>query len=45
MSAVSLALSARNLNGRMFTLPADFGGTYNVAVIAFQRWHQELVDS
>jgi hypothetical protein len=38
-------IQARNLNGRAFTLPAEFGGTYNVAVIAFQRWHQELVDS
>ncbi len=38
-------LQARNLNGRAFTLPAEFGGAYNVAIIAFQRWHQELVDS
>jgi len=48
MNAVTASfpvLQARNLNGRTLTLPADFGGTYNVAVIAFQRWHQELVDA
>lgn len=38
-------LQARNLNGRTFTLPGEFGGTRNIAIIAFQRWHQELVDS
>lgn len=44
-TAIFPVLQARNLNGRTFTLPAEFGGTHNVAVIAFQRWHQELVDS
>jgi hypothetical protein len=39
------ALQARNLNGRTLALPAEFGGTHNVAIIAFQRWHQDLVDS
>jgi hypothetical protein len=38
-------LQARNLNGRTFTLPAEFGGAYNIAVIAFRRWHQQLVDA
>jgi len=44
-SAVFPALRARNLNGRTFTLPAEFGGTQNIAIIAFQRWHQDLVDA
>lgn len=39
------SLQARNLNGRSFLLPAEFGGERNVAIIAFRRWHQELVDS
>lgn len=43
--AIFPALQARNLNGRAFNLPAEFGGAYNIAIIAFQRWHQELVDS
>ncbi len=39
------ALNARNLNGRTFALPAEFGGMRNVAIVAFQRQHQDLVDS
>lgn len=38
-------LQARNLNGRRFILPAEFGGERNITIIAFQRQHQELVDS
>ncbi|OAN47541.1 hypothetical protein A6A03_09820 [Chloroflexus islandicus] len=38
-------LPARNLNGRTLTLPAEFGGAFNIAIIAFRRWHQALVDS
>lgn len=38
-------LQARNLNGRTLQLPAEFGGERNIALIAFRRWHQELVDS
>lgn len=38
-------LQARNLNGRSLQLPAEFGGERNIALIAFRRWHQELVDS
>jgi len=37
-------LQARNLNGRTFNLPTDLGGRYAVLLIAFQRWHQDLVD-
>ncbi|MCS6889173.1 MAG: hypothetical protein NZQ09_13280 [Chloroflexus sp.] len=38
-------LPARNLNGRALTLPAAFDGALNIAIIAFRRWHQALVDS
>lgn len=38
-------LQACNLNGRTLQLPAEFSGERNVALIAFRRWHQELVDS
>jgi hypothetical protein len=38
-------LEARNLESRRFMLPDDFAGTYNVAIVAFRRWHQALVDS
>lgn len=38
-------LEARNLEARRFTLPGDFEGTYNVAIVAFRRWHQALVDT
>lgn len=45
VTATFPVLQARNLNGRILTLPAEFGGAYNIAIIAFQRWHQDLVDS
>lgn len=38
-------IQARNLESREFTLPDDFEGRLNVALVAFQRWHQRLVDS
>ncbi|NJP07115.1 MAG: hypothetical protein HC837_16600 [Chloroflexaceae bacterium] len=38
-------LEARNLEGRGFRLPQDFGGEQNLAMVAFQRWHQGLIDS
>lgn len=44
-SASFPSLQARNLNGRTLMLPGEFGGERNVALIAFRRWHQELVDS
>jgi hypothetical protein len=36
---------ASNLNGRLFTLPADFEGERNLVIVAFQRHQQALVDS
>jgi hypothetical protein len=37
-------ISARSLDGRAFTLPEDFEGQLNIAVIAFATWQQDLVD-
>ncbi len=44
-SASFPSLEARNLNGRSFRLPAQFGGERNLVLIAFRRWHQAMVDS
>ena len=38
-------LKARNLEGRAYQLPGDLDGELNVVIIAFQRWHQDLVDT
>lgn len=38
-------IEARNLEGRRFRLPANFATELSLAVVAFERWHQELVDS
>ena len=37
-------VSGSNLEGRKFNLPGDFEGELNLAVVPFQRWHQDLVD-
>ena len=37
-------VEGRNLEGQAFTLPAGFAGEANLAIVAFQRWHQDLVD-
>ena len=37
--------TGKNLNGRVFHLPNDFEGEINLVIIAFQRWHQRLVDT
>ncbi|MGQ9722470.1 MAG: hypothetical protein ACUVXA_14250 [Candidatus Jordarchaeum sp.] len=34
-----------NLEGQHFTLPGDLEGKLNILVIAFQQWHQELVNT
>jgi hypothetical protein len=39
------AVKGANLEGRTFTLPADFEGELNLVIVAFQRWHQSLVDT
>jgi len=38
-------VTSANLSRRGFTLPADFEGDVNVLLIAFQRWHQRVVDT
>ncbi len=38
-------VAARDLEGRDVELPAAFTGRRNVAIVAFQREHQRLVDS
>ncbi len=44
MSKTFPTLQARNLLGQSYTLPDDFEGARNVVLVAFQRWHQFLVD-
>jgi hypothetical protein len=39
------AVQGKNLNGRSFSLPADFGGELNVVLIAFKREQQADVDT
>ena len=38
-------ITSENLARERFDLPADFEGDYNLCLIAFQQWHQRLVDS
>ncbi len=38
-------VQGRNLEGRVFHLPQDFEGEFNVVIVAFERWHQTLVDT
>jgi len=38
-------VNGANLEGRNYQVPADLDGEYNVVILAFQRWHQMLVDS
>lgn len=33
-----------NLERQKLTFPDDFSGEYNLVFIAFQRWHQDLID-
>lgn len=38
-------LSAANLEGRAFELPADLDGWAQLIVVPFERWQQPLIDS
>ena len=38
-------VTSTNLSRRKFALPGDFEGDLNLLLIAFQRWHQRLVDT
>ena len=39
------SLQARSLAGRTYSLPRDFEGDLNIILVAFERWHQALVES
>ena len=39
------AVQGKNLNGRSYSLPVDFGGELNVVLIAFKREQQADVDT
>ena len=38
-------IAVRSLDGHNQELPSDFGAERNIAMVAFQRWHQSIVDS
>lgn len=38
-------VTGTNLLRRKVALPSDLGGNINIIFVAFQRWHQALVDS
>ena len=38
-------VAGKNLERNSFHLPRDLDGKLNVLLIAFQRWHQSLVDT
>ncbi len=38
-------LPVRNLEGQNLELPSGFESDRTIAIVAFQRWHQSLVDS
>jgi hypothetical protein len=38
-------ISSENLARQRFDLPGDFEGDLNLCLIAFQRWHQPLINS
>jgi hypothetical protein len=38
-------ISAESLSRETFDLPGDFEGSLNLCLIAFQRWHQPVVNS
>jgi hypothetical protein len=39
------AVNGSNLNKVEYTLPEDFEAEFNIVVVAFQQWHQRLVNS
>ena len=38
-------IESENLARESFDLPGDFEGQLNLCLIAFQRWHQSLINS
>ena len=39
------ALEGHDIDGRKLIVPADLEGSYNLVLVAYERWHQRLVDS
>jgi hypothetical protein len=38
-------ITSENLELETLNLPSDFEGDYNLCLIAFQQWHQRLIDT
>lgn len=39
------ALEGHDIDGRKLIVPAELEGHYNLVLVAYERWHQRLVDS
>ena len=39
------ALEGHDIDGRRLIIPAQLDGTYNLVLVAYERYHQRLVDS
>ncbi len=44
MAEIFPTITAKNLNKKKISIPDDFSQKNLIAIVAFQRWHQELVD-
>lgn len=44
MAEIFPSITAKNLNKKSITIPDDFSQKNLIAIVAFQRWHQDLVD-
>ena len=45
MTSIFPTIVGKNLNKHKVTIPNDFSQRDTVVIIAFQRWHQQLVDT
>ena len=44
MAEIFPTITAKNLNKKKVAIPDDFSQKNLIAIVAFQRWHQDLVD-
>jgi len=44
MAEIFPTITAKNLNKKKIAIPDDFSQKNLIAIVAFQRWHQDLVD-
>ncbi|NCG01594.1 MAG: hypothetical protein GWP25_07370 [Euryarchaeota archaeon] len=44
MAAIFPSTTGKNLNKKVTTVPDDFPDKNLIAIVAFQRWHQPIVD-